>query len=158
LVIGLLLVGSVWTLLPFLGALIWASTLAVATWPLLILVQQKTGGRRSVAVVIMTVLILLAFFVPMALAVSALLDAADQSPAVLADFTVRGLGEPPRWVARVPLVGERVTVRWQEIAAGGPEALVEFVRPYSLRAAAWGISAIGGVGRLIVQFLVILVL
>jgi predicted PurR-regulated permease PerM len=70
LVIGLLLVGSFWTLLPFLGALIWAVTIAVATWPLLMLVQRKTGGRRSVAVLIMMTLVLLAFVAPLALAVA----------------------------------------------------------------------------------------
>ena len=32
--IGVLIAGSLWTLLPFLGALIWAAALVVATWPL----------------------------------------------------------------------------------------------------------------------------
>ncbi len=158
LLIGMLIVGSFWTLLPFLGALIWATTIAVATWPLLMLVQQKTGGRRTVAVLIMTVLILLAFIVPLSMAISALLEAAGRSPALVQDFMVRGLGEPPRWIASVPVVGERVTLRWQEVAAGGPEALADFVRPYARGAAAQVISLTGGVGRLIVQFLLILLL
>ena len=157
-VIGLLLVGSFWTLLPFLGALIWAVTLAVATWPLLILVQQKTGGRRAVAVALMTTLILMAFVVPMSLAVSAVLDAAREAPALVQDFTVRGLGDPPTWIAGVPVVGERVSERWQEIAAGGPQALADFVRPYVSDAAVWAISLTGGAGRLLVQFLLIVVL
>src|SRR5262249_58616617 len=93
LLIVLLIVGTFWTLLPFLGALIWAVTIAVATWPLLMLVQQKTGGRRAVAVVIMMTLILLVFIVPLGVAISALVDAAGQSPAVVHDFMVRGLGE-----------------------------------------------------------------
>ena len=38
--IGLLLAGSFWTLLPFLGALIWATTIVVATWPHLLRVQR----------------------------------------------------------------------------------------------------------------------
>jgi predicted PurR-regulated permease PerM len=156
--IGLLIVGSFWTLLPFLGALIWAATIAVATWPLLMLVQRKTGGRRAVAVVVMTALILLAFIVPLWLAISALLEAAGRSPAVVQDFMVRGLGEPPRWIASVPLVGERWTLRWQEVAAGGPEALADFVRPYARGAAARVVSFSGGIGRLVVHFLLILVL
>ena len=158
LLIGLLIVGSFWTLLPFLGALIWATTIAVATWPLLTLVQQKTGGRRTVAVVIMTLLMLLVFIVPLSVALSALLEAAGRSPALVHDFMVRGLGEPPPWLASVPLVGERVTLRWHELAAGGPQALAEFVRPYARAAAAWVISVTGGIGRLVVQFLLILVL
>src|SRR5215471_17390921 len=58
LLIGLLIVGTFWTLAPFLGALIWATTLVVATWPLMLWVQRTTGGRRGVAVAIMTALIL----------------------------------------------------------------------------------------------------
>ena len=33
LIIGALLAGSLWTLLPFLGALIWSATIVVATGP-----------------------------------------------------------------------------------------------------------------------------
>src|SRR5215471_1341137 len=79
LLIGLLILGSFWTLAPFLGAMIWAVTIAVATWPLLMKVQQKTGGRRAVAVIIMTVLILLVFIIPVWVAISTVLEAADRS-------------------------------------------------------------------------------
>jgi predicted PurR-regulated permease PerM len=158
LLIGLLLIGSFWVLLPFLGAIVWAATIAVATWPLLMLVQQKTGGRRAIAVLVMTVLILLIFIVPFSLAISSLLEAAGRSPALLQDFMVRGIGDPPAWIARVPLVGARVTLRWQEVAAGGPQALADLVRPHTGEAAAWAIAVTGGIGRMVVQFLLILVL
>ena len=157
-VIGLLLVGSFWTLLPFLAALIWAVTIAVATWPLLILVQQKTGGRRIVAVLIMTALIVLAFVAPLTVAVTTLLEAARQAPALVQDFTVRGLGEPPPWVAALPVVGDEVNQRWQEIAAGGPAALAAALRPYASDAASWAISLTGGAGRMLVQFFLIVLL
>jgi predicted PurR-regulated permease PerM len=158
LVIGLLIVGSFWTLLPFLGALIWAATIAVATWPLMVLVQQKTGGRRAVAVAVMIVLMLLVFIVPLSVAMSALLRAAGRSPSLVQDFMVRGLGEPPSWIATVPVVGARATARWHELAAGGPQALTDFLKPYALGAATWALSVTGGIGRLIVQFLLILVI
>ena len=158
LVIGLLIVGSFLTLLPFLGALIWAITIAVATWPLLMFVQQKAGGRRSIAVIVMTLLILAAFVAPLAVAVNTLLKAAGESPALVQDFAVRGLGEPPPWIANVPVVGERISLRWREIAAGGPDALAEFAMPYAGSAASWVLSASGGIGRLILQFFLILIL
>ena len=47
--IAMLLAGSLWTLLPFLGGLIWAATVVIATWPLLLRVREKTtflGLRR----------------------------------------------------------------------------------------------------------------
>jgi hypothetical protein len=41
----LLLAGSFWTLLPFLGGLIWAATVVIATWPLLLQLRARTGTR-----------------------------------------------------------------------------------------------------------------
>ena len=43
LIIGVLIAGSLWTLLPFVGALIWEATIVVATWPLLVRVQRIAG-------------------------------------------------------------------------------------------------------------------
>ena len=157
LVIGALLAGSFWTLLPFLSGLTWATTIAIATWPLLQRLQRLTG-RRSFAVAIMTVLVLLAFIVPFALAVNTLLDAASRSPAVMNDFLAHGLGPPPEWVAKVPILGQRVAERWQAIAAGGPEALQAFVQPYAYSAATWAIAATGGFGRTLILVLLTLFL
>src|SRR5215207_5259446 len=116
-IIGLLLAGSFWTLLPFLGGLAWATMIVVATWPILLLVQRKVGGRRSVAVAIMTLLALAAFIAPLLAAVSTLLDAAARSPALLRDFVEEGLGPPPAWLVRLPGIGERIADRWAELSA-----------------------------------------
>ena len=158
LVIGILLAGSVWTLLPFLSGLIWATTIAVATWPTLLHLERLAGGRRWVAVLVMTLLVLLVFIVPFALAVNALLDAANQSPTVMNAFLAHGLGQPPKWVANIPLIGDQLDERWQTIADGGPAALAAVVQPYARTAAGWAIAATGGVGSTIVLILLTLVL
>jgi predicted PurR-regulated permease PerM len=158
LVVGTLLVGSLWTLLPFLSGLIWATTIAVATWPLLLRLEHATGGRRAVAVAIMTIVVLLVFIVPFVLAISTLLDAAGRSPTVLNEFLTKGLGPPPAWVADVPVIGGRLAERWQTVAAGGPEALAAVLHPYGRSAAAWAIAATGGFGRLFVLILLTVVL
>ena len=153
LVIGALLAGSLWTLLPFLNGLVWATTIAIATWPALLRVQQFTGGRRGMAVAIMTIAMLLVFIVPFSLAIGAVLNAADRSPAVMHDFLERGLSPPPDWVAKLPVFGTRVAERWQNLAAGGPQALAQLLEPYGSAAAAWAIAATGGAGRLVVLVL-----
>ena len=158
LVIGMLLAGSLWTLRPFLSGLIWATTIAVATWPALLRLERLTGGRRGPAVLIMTTLVLFVFLVPFALAISALLEAANRSPAVMNDFLAQGLGPPPEWIASIPLFGERLAERWQTIAAGGPGALAVAVQPYALSAAAWAIAATGGLGKTLVLILLTVVL
>jgi predicted PurR-regulated permease PerM len=161
LVIGALVAGSVWTLLPFVNALIWAMTIAIATWPLLLRVQRFTGGRRWLAVAIMTLLVLLVFIVPLGLAINALVDAASRSPEVIRDFLARGLGPPPVWIGEIPLVGKEVAAQWQAVAAGGPEALVKYVQPYAGAAATWAIAATGGLAKpilLVVLTVVIVVI
>jgi predicted PurR-regulated permease PerM len=158
LVIGTLLAGSVLTLLPFLSGLIWATTIVVATWPGLLRLQRFTRGRRSLAVAIMTLIVLLAFIVPFAVAISTLLDAADRSPALMNDFLAHGLGPPPAWIAKIPVVGQRLADEWQTVAAGGPDALAALVQPYARSAAAWAIAATGGFGRTVLLILVTVIL
>jgi predicted PurR-regulated permease PerM len=151
--IGLLLTGSLWILLPFLVALAWATMIVISTWPILVKVQHGAGGRRWVAVVVMTIVALLTFVGPLLAAVGTLFDAATRSPAVLHDLVARGLGPPPAWVAKLPVVGQRITERWTELAAGGPEALVEALRPYARDFTASVLSLTGGLGAMLLQML-----
>jgi len=156
--IGLLLTGSLWILLPFLVAVAWATMIVIATWPILLKVQQSAGGRRWVAVIVMTLVSLATFVVPLLVAVSTLLDAAERSPAVLRDLVDRGLGPPPAWIANLPGVGERVIEKWTALSAGGPEALVEAIRPYARSAAASVLALTGGAGAMLIQMLLTIVI
>jgi len=158
LVVGALLVGSIWTLLPFFNGLIWATTIAIATWPTLLRVQELMGGRRGLAVAVMTLAILLIFIIPFALAIGALLQAADRSPTVINSFLAKGIGPPPDWVMGLPLFGQKLADRWQAISAGGPEALAAAVQPYALSAATWAISVTGGLGKTVVLILLTVIL
>ena len=156
--IGLLLTGSLWILLPFLVALAWATMIVISTWPILLRVQQGAGGRRWVAVLVMTIVALATFVVPLLAAVSTLFDAATRSPAVLRDLVERGLGPPPSWIASLPAVGERIAQQWTALAAGGQEALVEALRPYVRDAAASVLSLTGGLGAMLIQMLLTIII
>jgi len=158
LVIGALLLGSLWTLLPFLSGLVWATTIVVATWPALLRLQGLAGGRRGLAAAIMTLLVLLAFIAPLGIAVNTLFQAAEHSPAVISDFLQRGLGPPPEWLAKIPWLGDSLAADWQAAATGGPDALKALVQPYAGAAAAAAIAATGGVGRTAILVLLTVVL
>ena len=67
--IGALIGTSLWILLPFLGAVIWAVTIVTATWPLMISIQGWLWGRRSLAVAVMTVVLLCVLVIPLWLAI-----------------------------------------------------------------------------------------
>jgi predicted PurR-regulated permease PerM len=153
-----LLTGSFLTLLPFLGGLIWAATIVIATWPVFMRLERATGGRRSIAATIMMLAVLLAFVAPLSVAISTVLNAANRSPSLVQDYVERGLGPPPLWLSNVPAIGPKLADRWESLAIGGPEALAATVRPYARSAATWIITTTGGLGRLIVHVLLTVIL
>ena len=75
--IGLLIFASLWVLKPFLFATIWATMVVVATWPLLLWVQARLWNRRTLAVIVMTLFMLLLFMVPVALAIGTIVQNSD---------------------------------------------------------------------------------
>jgi predicted PurR-regulated permease PerM len=158
LIIAVLIVGSLWTLLPFLGALIWATTIVVATWPLLLQVQERTGGRRAPATAVMTIVMLAIFIIPAALAVGVLVDTAVRAADLVQELSARGIGPPPPWVSDVPWVGARAAAKWQALSAGGPEAIVELLRPLARDTAALALSMTGGLGSVAVHFLLTVII
>ena len=76
--IGLLIIASLWVLQPFLPAIIWATMVVVATWPVLRWVQAMLWNSRALAVTVMTLILLLLFMVPMALAIGTIVQNSDQ--------------------------------------------------------------------------------
>ncbi|MFM0008564.1 AI-2E family transporter YdiK, partial [Paraburkholderia dipogonis] len=44
-ILSLLIFGSLYIVRPFLPALIWATMIVVATWPVMIGIERRVGGR-----------------------------------------------------------------------------------------------------------------
>src|SRR5438552_11410358 len=74
LALGALIVSSFYIVRPFLVASTWAIAIAVATWPLLLRLEARLGGRRSFAVAVMTLALLLVLLVPFYFGVTAIVD------------------------------------------------------------------------------------
>jgi predicted PurR-regulated permease PerM len=158
LILGVLLVASLWTMLPFIGPLVWAAAIVVATWPMLLWVQGKLGGRRSFATAVMTLVMLLIFIVPFGVAIGALLDASIEGVDALRVFFKQGLGPPPAWISGVPFGGDKLAAKWNTLAAGGPEALAETLRPYARSVTTWLVGVTGGFAGVLVHFLITVVI
>jgi len=67
--IGVLIAANLWILKPFLAPLVWAVIIVVASWPILIGLECRLGGKRGPAVAIMTLGLLALLIVPILLAV-----------------------------------------------------------------------------------------
>jgi predicted PurR-regulated permease PerM len=158
LILAGLIAASLWTLSPFLSALIWATTIVVATWPLLAHVQKWLGGSRALAVMLMTVVISAVFVVPFGMAIAVLLDLAVQGVEVVRNMLERGLPPLPHWLVTIPWLGEAIESEWNDLAAHGPEGVAEALRPFARSAASWTVSVTGGAGVVAVHFLLTVLL
>jgi predicted PurR-regulated permease PerM len=142
---------SLWILKPFLPALLWATTIALATWPLMLKVERALWGKRSLAVTVMTGALLLIFIVPFSLTVGALVTNAAAIAEKTKILVTIQLPPLPEWVQKIPFLGERLTAAWQEVSTSG---VAEEVRPYVGQVAHWFAASVGNVGAFLVQFLV----
>src|SRR6516162_5821255 len=156
--VGGMIAACFWILRPFLPAIIWATTLVVATWPVMLRVQHRLWNRRGLAVAIMTLALLLVFVVPFWLAITTIIDNFDRIVEWGTSLKSFKLPRPPEWLAGVPLFGDRAAQFWESVAASGVEPLVARAAPYAGDAASWFVAALGGLGIVFVQFLLTVVI
>jgi predicted PurR-regulated permease PerM len=103
---------GLWTAASFLPALIWATILAVALWPLYVAFAKRLGGPSGAAAFLFTVLVALIVVTPISLAVY---EVAHQSD-LLVDWLKRareGGVEVPDWIARLPIAAESMEQWWR---------------------------------------------
>jgi predicted PurR-regulated permease PerM len=151
--IGVMIVASLWVLRPFVAATIWAATVVVATWPMMLGLQARLGGRRWLAVAVMTGAMLLVLIVPLALAVTTIVDYADDIVAWVQTAVKAGVPSPPEWVGRIPLVGAKLYRQWQQLATAGQEELAAQAAPYVGIVVYWIAGRAGDFGVVLVHFL-----
>ena len=156
LLIVLLIGAALWILGPFLPALIWATMIVVATWPLLLRLQRALGGRRSLAAAMMTALLLVIVAAPMAVAVSTIVQqAARLSTIKVAEIRIP---MPPVWIEGVPMVGPKLTAEWRVYAVATPEELASKAVPYVTPVVGWIAYRAGAFGTFLLHLLLTLLL
>lgn len=127
-VLALALVGlGLWTAASFLPALIWATIMAVALWPLyLTFAKRVLGGPSGAAAFVFTVLVALILVTPIALAVYELAQQSD----LLANWLKRareGGLEVPDWIARLPVAAGSMEQWWRDNLSD-PKAATEWLK------------------------------
>jgi predicted PurR-regulated permease PerM len=153
LVIAALVVTSLWIISPFLPAMVWATMIVVATWPLFLGLEARLWGRRGLAISVMTIAILLVLFVPMSLAIGALIDNADAAVAFGKRIAHEGLPHLPASIEQWPLIGEPITKAWDGVLELGLTDLWKRVAPYLGQTAKFLASQAGSFGLVAVHFI-----
>lgn len=152
---GLLIGGCLWILRPFVAPTIWATMVVVATWPLMLKLQARLGGRRWAAVVVMTLALMLLFMVPLVLAIGTIAVNVDVISGWIRVLTAwRPAEVPPEWMTSLPVLGSLFQSLWEQATAMGLRDLLPKVTPYAANVSKWVLTEAGSLGGLVVQFLI----
>lgn len=150
--IGMLIISSLWVLKPFLPALIWATMITIATWPLMKLIERLLWGRRILAVLVMTLALLLLLVIPLLMALATM---AEKLPLLIDWAGNLNHTTPPEllWLEQIPLVGERLLELWRQLLASGGQILFAKLSPYLGQTAKWLAAQAGNLGIIFIHFL-----
>jgi predicted PurR-regulated permease PerM len=151
--IGGLMAASFFVVQPFIAATIWATTLVIATWPLLLQLQGALGGRRGLAVTLMTIGLLLIVLLPLSIAIGAIAVHSDQIIQLVAAVPNFHVPAAPSWVADIPIVGGPAAKKWATIAELGAGELARLATPYVGTITRWFVGAAGSAGGMVVHLL-----
>jgi predicted PurR-regulated permease PerM len=149
---------SLWILLPFLAAIIWAVTIVTATWPLMTKIQSWLWGRRGLAVTVMTLILLCVLVVPLSAAIGVIVSHTDTLIGWAKSLTQYEITKTPDWVIRLPIVGVPAAQAWNKLAASGIQGIATRAWPYAGGVIKWFVSHVGSLGSLFVQFLLTVIL
>ena len=105
-------ISAIWILKPFLPATIWAITIAVTTWPMLLHLQGWVGNSRRAAVSLTILIAMVLFILPLWLAITTVSSHFDDIAALASSASILRLPDEPKWLARLPLIGPHIGPLW----------------------------------------------
>lgn len=137
--LALLAAGTLLVLLPFMSALLWASILCFATWPLFERLNRWLGGRRNLAASLMCIAVSIVVVAPFLIVGASLADNVANLSARLQEAMTRVPPAPPAWLAGLPLVGGSVSEFWQA-AVDNPDSLLQQLRTQLPGLSKWAVE------------------
>lgn len=155
--LGLIAV-SLWVLRPFIAPIIWASTIVIATWSVMRRVQGWLWDSRWLAATVMTLALLLLFFVPLGFAIGTVVENADTVSGWLKSLSELPRSDPPSWLGTLPLVGGKLVALWTEVGESGFSSLMGRIAPYVGTFASQALKQAGIIGSLGAEFMFTVIL
>jgi predicted PurR-regulated permease PerM len=131
--------------------MIWATTIVVATWPAMLMVQARLWGKRALAVTVMTLVLLGLFILPLLVLLGTILANVDSVVDWAQSLATGPLPPVPTWIRQLPIVGEPAAQVWEQVTTKGLQELLIRAAPYAADVARWFVGQIGNLGFVIVQ-------
>ena len=127
--VTLLVIGCYLVLRPFLGALLFALVLAIATWPAFRYLKRRLKDRAGLAALVMVGILVLCMLAPFALVAAKMTQKVPGFVELAVTTYEQGGLEPPHWVANIPMVGESLDSGWRKLLSASREDLTIMLKP-----------------------------
>jgi len=137
---------------PFVVAGLWATVLVIASWPGMLWLQHRLGGRRWLAITLLTLALLLLVVIPLTLAITAAVVNAGEVVERLKGLSEMRLPAPPAWVTELPLIGNKLLLLWEELASAGIDGVLARLAPYAGTFTRQVLTEASGFGFVLVEF------
>lgn len=153
-VIAILVTGCFFVLRPFLAATLFAAVVCVSTWPFYRRVLSSMGGRRTLASLVMTVLMLLALFGPLTYLAINLIEGATTFLDLVQGVLENPPAHAPGWIANLPWVGGQIDTFWQHRIANHDD-FMKLLAQYYEPMRKFSLQAVQMVGEGVLQLVVV---
>jgi len=149
------LIGVLATLQPFATAILFGAILAIALWPLRVMLLAR-GFRRGRAALLLVSLVVAAIILPLLAMAPGLVSAIESGSATLRTMIELAPAQSPSWMADLPMIGGWISNTWARVAASQGE-IGPLIAPYAGRIQAVLISVASGLADSTLQLLLALV-
>jgi predicted PurR-regulated permease PerM len=150
-VVLLLLLGCLLVLRPFGSAVLWAVVLCISSWPIYSRLLGWLGKRRTLAALLMTLVMILIFLMPFIIVAMTLADNVKDFTGAVHRWIEAGPPAPPGWLGKIPVVGQEAVDYWQGMAADTEKLWTEaqrLIEPASSWLLKGGLALGGGLMQL----------
>lgn len=146
--LGAIAAGCLLVLRPFLSAILWAAILSFSTWPVMLWLTRRLGGRRTLAALLLTLGMLLLIFIPLVVVGAYSTEFIRNAIVWVESNRERAFPPPPGWVQRLPLVGAEIQNYWLGLG-DNTEKILQALTPHLQRAGLWllqhSLDFVGGI-------------
>lgn len=144
--LGLLAIGCLIVLRPFLSSILWALVLSFSTWRLYSWLLALLNDRKTLAATLMTVLVAAVLVVPLALLGGTLADHVTAVVGMVRLLLDQGLPAPPEWLHSLPILGQDLYEYWLGLT-NNDAAFTTAVVPYVGQARDWMLKSGANLGQ-----------
>jgi predicted PurR-regulated permease PerM len=136
---------------PLLGALAWATIIAVSVWPFFVSLKQRVAGNANLAATLVTLLLLIVFVLPLLLIGGSLREHTENISQLSNRLSGLSLPPPPVWVGEIPVFGGDIISAWISLSDNMAQ-IFRMVEPYLEQGVKFLLSQSAHLGLAILEF------